>query len=108
MSTVEKMLQKMRKAQKKGTNQRPYEHKFQVGGIALVKKHNKDKLKRESGYRIIKLSSPWSAVVKNQLSGKCTSCSVTDLKMKHPAEDWEIKALNHINMQLMSNNQFIH
>ena len=96
LSTAAKMLQKMREAQKKGTNQRPFAHKFQVGDMDLVKKCNKDKLelKYVPGYRIIKLPTPWSAVFENQLTGKPRHCNVTDVKMKHSAEDWELKAGN--------------
>ena len=64
--------------------------------MVLVKKHSKDKLelKWEPGYRIIKLPTPWSAVVENQLTGKPRYNNVTDLKMKHPTENFELKAGN--------------
>ena len=37
------------------------------------------------------LSSAWSAVVENQLSGKSKRCNIADLKLKHPSEDSELK-----------------
>ena len=82
--------------QKKSTNHRPSEHNFKVGDLVLVKKHNKTKLelKWEPGYRIIKLPTQMTAVVENQLTGRSKCYNVTDLKLKHPAEDWELKADN--------------
>ena len=44
----------------------------------------------EPNYRVVRLTSPWSAVVENQLSGKTIWCNVSDLKFKHPSEDWEL------------------
>ena len=120
-------------------------HKFQVGDLVLLKKHNADKMglrwefnieqhftspytPRSNGtmvnfnkflkasmrelcqedtaawdqgldqilfmfmyYRVIRLKSPWSAMVENQISGKTKCCNVGDLKPKHPSEDWTLK-----------------
>ena len=49
LSTAAKMLQKMREAQKKGTNQRPSEHKFQVGDMVLVKEKQQGQTKVKVG-----------------------------------------------------------
>ena len=35
--------------------------------------------------------SPWSVIMENQMSGKTKSCSVGDLKPKHPTEDWTLE-----------------
>lgn len=96
LTTAAKMLAKKREAQKLSTNDRPSEHNFKVGDLVLVLKHNKTKLelKWEPGYRIIKLPTPLTAVVEDQLTGKSKRCNVRDLKVKHPAEDWELKAEN--------------
>ena len=40
---------------------------------------------------MVRLTSPWSAVVENQMSGKAKQCNVGDLKPKHPAGDWGLK-----------------
>ena len=68
-------------------------HTFKVGDLVLLRKHNKDKLelKWETNYRIIRLPHLWSAVVENQFTGRTKRCNVSDLKIKHPAEDWDIK-----------------
>ena len=60
----------------------------------MVKKHNKARLelKWEPGYRIITLPTDWTAVPENQLTGSSRCCSVTDLKLKLPEEDWLLKA----------------
>ena len=42
-------------------------------------------------YRVIKLTSAWSAIVENQTTGKSKRCNVGDLKLKHPPEDWQLK-----------------
>ena len=68
-------------------------HKYQVGNLVLLEKHIADNmdLRWESNYRVIRLMSPWSAVVENQISGKTKQCNVGDLKPKHPIKDWELK-----------------
>ena len=45
-----------------------------------------------SNYRVIKLTSAWSAIVENQTTGKTKRCNVGDLKHKHPSENWQLKA----------------
>ena len=32
-----------------------------------------------------------SAIVENQLTGRTKRCNITDLKIKHPYEDWDLK-----------------
>ena len=49
-------------------------------------------LQWEPNYRVVKLPSPWSAVVENQTNGRTKRCNVGDLKLKHPLEDWELKS----------------
>ena len=68
-------------------------HKFQVGDLVLLKKHNADKmdLRWEPNYRVVRLMSPWLAVVENQMSGKTKRCNVGDLKPKHHSEDLKLK-----------------
>ena len=87
------MLEKMRANQKTYYQNRRSTHTFKVGDLVLLRKHNVDKieLKWEPNYKIIKLTSAWSAVVENQLSGKSKRCNIGDLKLKHPSEDWELK-----------------
>ena len=48
-------------------------------------------LRWEPNYRVVRLTSPWSAVVENQINGKTRQCNVGDLKPKHPSEDWKLK-----------------
>ena len=48
-------------------------------------------LKLVSNYRVIKLTSAWSAIVGNQTTGKTKRCNVGGLKLKHPSEDWQFK-----------------
>ena len=48
-------------------------------------------LKWELNYMVVKLPSPWSAVVENQTNARTKSCNIGDLKLKHPSEDWELK-----------------
>ena len=48
-------------------------------------------LKWEPNYRIVKPPSAWSALVENQLSGKSKRCNISDLKLKHPSKDLELK-----------------
>ena len=81
-----------------GNQKRHYQHwrathRFQVGYLVLLKKHNANKMdmRWEPNYRVIRLMPPWSAVIENQISGKTKCCKVGDPKPKHPSEDWEIK-----------------
>ena len=48
-------------------------------------------LKWVTNYRVIKLTSAWSAIAENQTTGKTKRCNVGDLKLKHPYEDWQLK-----------------
>ena len=68
-------------------------HKSQVGDLVLYKKHNADKMDLwwEPNYRVIRLTSPWSAIVENQMSAKMKCCNVGDIKLKHPMEDWTLE-----------------
>ena len=87
------MLEKMRANQKRHYLHRRSTHKFQVGDLVLLKKHQADKmdLKWEPNYRVIKLPTSWTAIVENNINGRTKRCNVADLKHKHPAEDWELK-----------------
>ena len=87
------MLERMRAKQKRHYQHQRATNKFQVGDLVLLKKHNADKMDLgwEPNYRVARLTSPWSAVVENQMNGKNKRCNVGDLKLKHPSEDWELK-----------------
>ena len=85
-----KMLEKMRGNQKRHYKNRKSVHTFKVGDLVLLRKHNKDKLKWEPNYRITRLPHLWSAV-DNQFTGRTKRCNVSDLKIKHPGEDWDLK-----------------
>ena len=93
LSIAAKMLERMRENQKRHYKNRKSVHTFKVGDLVLLRKHNKDKLelKWEPNYKIIRLPHLWSAVVENQFTGRTKRCNVSDLKIKHPAEDWDIK-----------------
>ena len=83
----------MRANQKRHYLNRRATHKFQVGDLVPLKKHQADKmdLKWEPNYRVVKLPSSWSAVVENQTNSKTKRCNVDDVKHKHSSEDWELK-----------------
>ena len=49
-------------------------------------------LKWEPGYRIVALPTKWTARIKNKETGEPKRVNVRDLKLKDPAEDWELKA----------------
>ena len=68
-------------------------HKFWIGDLVLLKKHNADKMdfRWEPNYRVIRLKSPWSVLVENQTSGKTKCCNVADIKAKHPSEYWTLQ-----------------
>ena len=89
-----KMLEQMQANQKRYFQHHKATHEFQVGDLVLLKKHNTDKmdLRWEPNYRVIRLKSPWSVLVENQVSSKAKCCNVADLKSKHPTEDWELKS----------------
>ena len=94
LTTAAKNLEKKRAIQKKPHEHRPSEHKFKVGDLVLLYKHNKDKLELqwEPGYRIVALPTNWTARIKNKETGEPKRVNVRDLKLKDPAEDWELKA----------------
>ena len=93
LSTIAKMLERMWNNQKRHYQHCRATHKFQVGDLVLLKKQNADKmdLQWEPSYRVIRLNSPWSAMVENQISSKTKLCNVGDLKPNHPSEDWTLK-----------------
>ena len=80
------MLERMRANQKRHYQHCRATHKFQVGDLVLLKKHNADKmdLQWEPNYRVVILKSPWSAMVENQINGKTKCCNVGDLKSNTP------------------------
>ena len=82
----------MRENQKRHKN-RKSTHTFKVGDLVLLRKHNKDKLelKWEPNYRIIKLPHKMSAIVENQCTSRTKRCNITNLKIKHPYEDCDLK-----------------
>ena len=94
LTTAAKNLQRKREAQKKPHEHRPSKHKFKIGDLVLLNKHNKDKLelKWEPGYRIVALPTKWTARVTNKETGEPKRVNVRDLKLKDPAEDWDLKA----------------
>ena len=93
LSIAAKMLERMRENQKRHYKNRKSVYIFKVGDLVLLRKHNKDKLelKWEPYYRIIRLPHLWSTVVENQFTGRTKRCNVSDLEIKHPAEDWDLK-----------------
>ena len=93
LSIAAKWLGKMRENQKRHYKNRKSTHTFKVGDFVLLRKHNKDKLelKWEPNYRIIKLPHKMSAIVEKQFTGRTKRCNITDLKIKHPYEDWDLK-----------------
>ena len=94
LTTTAKSLEKAREQQKKPSTNKPSQHNFQISDLVLVKKHNKEKLelKWEPGYRIVGIPTIWTARVRNKESGEPKCCNIKDLKLKDPAEDWELKA----------------
>ena len=66
------MLERMWVNQERHYQHQRVTHKFQVGVLVLLTKHNADKmdLRWEPNYRVVRLMSPWSEVVENQISGK--------------------------------------
>ena len=80
LSIAAKMLERMRKNQKRVYEGRKMIHQFRVGDLVLLRNHAPEKmdLKCEPNYRIIKLSSVWSAIVKNISSGRTRRCNVGD------------------------------
>ena len=93
LATAAKNLQKKREAQKRPHAHRPAEHKFKVGDFVLYKKHTKTKLELqwEPGYRIVALPTKWTARITNKDTGEPKRVNVRDLKLKDPAEDWDLK-----------------
>ena len=93
LSTTAKMLERMQANQKRHYQHWRATHKVQVGDLVLLKKQNADKmdLRWEPNYRVIRLMSPWSAVIENQINGKTKQCNVRDLMPKHPSDDCKLK-----------------
>ena len=93
LSMAAKMLERMWANQKRHYQHCKATHKFFVGDLVLLKKHNADKmdLRWEPNYRVIKLKSLWSVLVENQISGKTKCCIICDLKAKNPLEDWTLQ-----------------
>ena len=81
LSMAAKMLERMRANQKRHYQHQRATHKSQVCDLVLLKKYNDDKmdLKWEQNYRVVRLTSHWSAVVENQMSGRTKRCNVGDL-----------------------------
>ena len=96
LSIAAKMLERMRKNQKKTYEGRKTIHQFKVGDLVLLKKHAQEKLdlKWEPNYRINRLPTAWTAIIEHTVSGKTRRCNVGDLQKKHPHEDWQLKASN--------------
>ena len=94
LSTSAKMLERMYVKQKRHYQHCKATHKFQVRDLVLLKKHNADKMDLwwEPNCKVIRLTSPWSAIVENQMSRKMKCCNVGDLKPKHHAEDWTLES----------------
>ena len=88
-----KMLERMQANQKRHYQHCKATHEFWVGDLVLLKKHNADKMdpRWEPNYRVIRLKSPWSVLVENQISGKTKNCNIGDLKAKHPSEGWTLQ-----------------
>ena len=65
LSIAAKMLERMRKNQKRTYEGRKTIHQFKVGDLVLLKKHAQEKLdlKWEPNYRIIRLPTAWTAVI---------------------------------------------
>ena len=95
LSIAAKMLERMRKNQKRTYEGRKTIHQFKVGDLVL-KKHAQEKLdlKWEPNYRIIRLPTAWTAVIEHKVSGRTRRCNVGDLQKIHPYEDWQLKASN--------------
>ena len=97
LSIAEKMLERMRKNQKRAYEGRKTTHQFKVGDLVLYKKHAQEKLdiKWEPNYRIIRLPTAWTAVIEPHSKwAEPEKCNVGDLQKKHPHEDWQLKASN--------------
>ena len=93
LSIAAKMLERMQANQK-----RHYQHcrahpQVSSRRFSPAKETNADRidLRWEPNYRVIRLKSPWSVMVEDQISSKTKCCNVGDLKPKHPTEDWELK-----------------
>ena len=94
LSIAAKMLERLRKNQKRAYEGRKTIHQFKVGDLVLLKKHVQEKLdlKWEPNYRIIRLPTAWTAVIEHTMSGRTGMCNVGDLQKKHPHEGWQLKA----------------
>ena len=85
LSIAAKMLEKMRKNQKRAYEGRKTIHQFKVGDIVLPK--NKPKRSWMSN------GNPTIELLDWQQAGT-RKCNVGDLQKKHPHEDWQLKASN--------------
>ena len=96
LSIAAKMLERMRKNQKRTYEGRKTIHQFKVGDLVLLKKHAQEKLglKWEPNYRIIRLPTAWAAVIEHTVGGRTRRCNVGDPQKKDPHEDWQLKASN--------------
>ena len=88
------MLERMRKNQKRAYEGRKTVHQFKVGDLVLLKKYVQEKLglKWEPSYRIIRLPTAWTSVIKHKVSGRTRRCNFGYLQKKHAYEDWQLKA----------------
>ena len=95
LSVAAKMLERMRKNQKRTYEGRKTIHQFKVSDLVLLRKHaQKLDLKWEPNNRIIRLSPTGTAVIEHTVSGRTRRCNVGVLQKKHPHEDWQFKASN--------------
>ena len=92
MSIAAKMLKKMRANQRRTTEHRRSVHNFKAGDLVLFKNHTALKFDRrwEPNYRIVKLTSGWSARIVNIVTGRERRCNVSHLHLKLPEEDWNL------------------
>ena len=92
LSMAAKMLERMWTNQNRHYQCHKATQEFWVGDLVLLKKHNADKmdLRWEPNYQVVKLKSPWSVLVENQISSKTKCWNISDLKAQHPSEDWTL------------------
>ena len=88
---VVKMLERMRKDQKRTYEGRKTICQFHIDDLVLLKKLD---LKWEPNYRVIGLPTAWTAVFEHMVSGSTRRSNVGDLSKKHSHEDCQLKASN--------------